>query len=158
MAEEAAIPVSVNEVPTNRLWWKSWQFYLALFLGPIFWLGYQYFEPANVHWAFDYRYLLLVLVYPLVEEVVFRGLLQGQLRNLSVMRAELAGVSLANVSASIVFMSTHLLVQETVIAAADIFPSMVFGFLFDRYRTILPGVLVHVFYNAGFFILWSDLG
>ena len=34
-------------------------------------------------------------------------------------------------------------------------PSLIFGYFRDRYRNIVPAVLLHVFYNTGFVLLFN---
>jgi len=57
----------------------DWQFYLCLLLGPISWSGIAYFQPMRADLGFSavawYQIVLIILVYPLLEEIVFRGLL-----------------------------------------------------------------------------------
>ncbi len=47
----------------------------------------------------------------------------------------------------------HLAAQAPALAAATFCPSLVFGYFRDRYDSIAPGAALHVFYNAGWFLL-----
>jgi len=86
---------------------------------------------------------------PLVEELVFRGALQGQLLRL-LGRQRLVGITLANAATTVVFFSVHLVAQQLVWAMAVVAPSLVFGHLRERLRSVWPVVLLHAVYNAGF--------
>ena len=97
-------------------------------------------------------WLLLVLVQPVLEELVFRGLLQGQLLRLGGTR-RLGPLSLANLATTVAFCALHLLAQPPAWALAVALPSLVFGHLRERLGSVLPAVVLHAFYNAGFGLL-----
>ncbi len=94
-----------------------------------------------------------VLVYPVVEELVFRGILQGQVLQLTTRdgRARRAGpVSWANMLVTLAFVALHLRAQPLAWALAVAVPSLVLGHLRERFASVWPPVLVHAVYNAGF--------
>ena len=130
-------------------------FGLALAAGPLAWLvlvltGLVGFSPSP---AADLPpLLLLVLVYPVMEELVFRLGIQGWLRRCEALARTWGGVTGSNIIASILFASFHLFYQTAGWGAAVFFPSLVFGFFLDRYNSVLPGILLHVWYNAGLVI------
>jgi uncharacterized protein len=90
-----------------------------------------------------------VLVAPIVEELVFRGLLQGQLLRLSAGR-RIGPLTLANLCTTAGFVAMHLAGQPPYWAFAVAVPSIVFGHLRERFGSVFPAVLLHAFYNAGF--------
>ena len=93
-----------------------------------------------------------VVVAPVLEELVFRGVLQGALLERPALARRRAGVSGANALASLAFAAAHLVSQSPPQAAAVLLPSLAFGACRDRYGSVVPGMLLHGFYNAGF--LW----
>ncbi len=96
------------------------------------------------------------LIYPLLEEIAFRGLLQGWLARLeSVERLSVAAISGANLVTSLLFAAAHLLHHSPLWAALVIGPSLVFGWFRDRYHSIVPGLLLHILYNSGYFLLFQ---
>ncbi|MDH5545922.1 MAG: JDVT-CTERM system glutamic-type intramembrane protease [Gammaproteobacteria bacterium] len=97
--------------------------------------------------------LMVVLIYPLLEELAFRGWLQGQLLRLNRLSVTLWLVSSANVLTSIVFAGVHIVAQHAMLAGLVFFPSLVFGLFRERYDSVLPSILLHAFYNFGWF-LW----
>lgn len=116
--------------------------WLGLAMGPAMYL------PTTV-WA----WASLVLVQPLLEELVFRGLLQGQAlawlqRNGRPMR--LGPLTLANLVVTLAFVALHLRAQPLAWALAVAVPSLVFGHLRERFASVWPAVGLHAFYNAGF--------
>lgn len=91
----------------------------------------------------------LLLVQPLVEELVFRGVLQGQLLRLGAAR-RIGPLTLANLATTAVFVALHLGAQPPAWALAVAVPSLLFGHLRERLGSVWPAVAVHAFYNAGF--------
>lgn len=92
--------------------------------------------------------LSLVLWQPLMEELLFRGVLQGQLDRTRWARRRIAGFSAANCATTVLFMLAHLVHHSPLWAAATIAPSLVFGYFRDRHRQVYPSVLLHGFYNG----------
>jgi membrane protease YdiL (CAAX protease family) len=90
----------------------------------------------------------LVLIQPLLEEVVLRGVLQGQLLRLTDHRR--AGpLSVANLITTAVFVVLHLGAQPLAWALAVAAPSLVFGHVRERFGSVWPAVALHALYNAG---------
>ncbi|MFM9881839.1 MAG: JDVT-CTERM system glutamic-type intramembrane protease MrtJ [Burkholderiales bacterium] len=134
----------------------------ALILGPIAWSLIAWWSNTGV--AFDFpprllsdepvRFALLVIAYPVLEEFVFRGWLQPALSS-RLHRRPLPGVSAANLATSCLFAVAHLWYHPPAIALATFFPSLVFGYMRDRYNHLLPAIALHAFYNAGYFWLFG---
>ena len=133
-------------------------FWLAVMAGPLCWLLlYLLLRPATPQWSWPLAapadYLLPVLFYPVLEEIVFRGLLQ-ELAQEFISRRTFGPLSLANLLTSLVFTGFHFLNHAPLWAALVFFPSLVFGFFKDRYGTLTAPILLHGFYNAGFLLLF----
>jgi len=119
-------------------WTLLWAFGLPLADG----------TPATMTLAYG------VVVYPLLEEIVFRGALQGTLLGVPALARRRLGLSGANVLASIAFAAAHLWSQPPSWAAAVLVPSLVFGHVYERHRRVGPAFALHAFYNAGFLLLF----
>jgi membrane protease YdiL (CAAX protease family) len=127
---------------------------LALMLALPVWLALGWFAGSSLRlpvgaWA----WVSLALVQPLLEELVFRGLLQGQALSLLARRGRalrLGPITLANALVTLAFVALHLRAQPLAWALAVAGPSLVFGHLRERFGSIWPAVLVHSVYNAGF--------
>lgn len=93
----------------------------------------------------------LVVWQPVVEELLFRGLLQGALRRTQFGSRTLVGLSLANVVTSLLFVLLHMLRHTLPWALAVFWPSLLFGLFRDRSDSTWPPIALHVAFNAAFF-------
>ena len=124
-------------------------------LGPMCWVLLQQLGLPLRHGGVSWKLLLVVaVVYPVLEEYVFRGGLQGALYRHTALSRSLLGVSFANLVTSIAFAAVHLFNQTPMWAALIFFPSLVFGWARDRYGNIQASVVLHMSYNAGFISLF----
>lgn len=129
------------------------QFLAALAAGPIVWgiltlllpVAADPGWPASRPWFF----LSIVLVYPFLEEVIFRGILQGWLLESERGRHRFGPVTVANAGAGVAFVLAHLINQPPSWALAVLVPALVFGYFRERHG-LWSAVLLHVFYNFGF--------
>jgi uncharacterized protein len=88
---------------------------------------------------------------PFAEEVFFRGFLQSNLLDTQRGKRRRYGVSLANLATSILFAALHFLHHPPVWALAVFFPSLLFGWMRERYGSVYPSFLLHAAFNAAFF-------
>jgi membrane protease YdiL (CAAX protease family) len=92
---------------------------------------------------------------PVVEELLFRGVIQGQLyRKWDVSRTFL-GLSYANWLTSLAFSAMHFFHHPPLWAIAVLVPSLVFGFFRDRDGSVLPAIALHAIYNAQYLLLFG---
>jgi membrane protease YdiL (CAAX protease family) len=89
----------------------------------------------------------LLLWYPVLEEILFRGILQGQLYKTKWGSSTLFNLSYANWVTSIIFASLHFIYHSPVWALLVVFPSLVFGYFRDIYNSIYPALALHLIYN-----------
>jgi len=134
----------------------DWLLGAAFLAAPFYWWVLTMFvnstsEPAESS-ADTKRLLLLVIVYPILEEIVFRGALQGWVRRKSWGLRHRFGVTTANILTSIVFAAFHLIRRPNIWSAGVILPGLVFGFFRDRYGNLYAPMALHIFYNAG--LIW----
>lgn len=143
----------------QRGWWRDPLFLMAAGAALVFWLGLAMTgSPVSaLGWPVQepQRLLLLALVYPVLEEIVFRGALQPALTSRVARWSWPGPVSLANVLSSLGFAALHLFHHSPAWAAAVFVPSLVFGFFRDRHRSVASPIVLHVFYNTGYFWLFG---
>lgn len=115
------------------------------------WQGYR----SGIHISAGQlpQFLLLVLLYPLLEEFIFRGLIQGGLRKYRPCRKSRKGISVANVLTSILFAALHLIAHPVLWAASVFVPSVLLGYFRDRYKSLIPSMVLHVGFNFGYFVI-----
>lgn len=145
----------------GRKLWQDRLFLLALLAGPLSWgILYLVLQPEP-QWGWPLvaplAYLLPVVVYPVLEEIVFRGLLQELVHDYISPRC-FGPLSVANLLTSLLFTAMHFLYHAPLWAALVFLPSLVFGFFKDRTGRLIAPILLHGFYNAGFLLLFTVPG
>ncbi len=109
-------------------------------------------EPADL---LTQRFIVVALVYPVLEEIVFRGVLQGWLLKQGWGQRKWAGLSGANVVTSLFFMALHVVRRPGMLSVGVFIPSLVFGFFRERYGNLYAPIALHIFYNAGFVLYFA---
>jgi len=136
---------------------RDWQFYLCVSLGPLGWLLLTLYLPLREDWTLSsitgLTLFLSVALYPILEEVVFRGLIQDWLTNLT-KRRHYGLLSAANLLTSGLFVLAHLIYQPWQWALLVIFPSLIFGYMKERHSSLRSPILLHSFYNLGFVLIF----
>jgi len=101
-------------------------------------------------------FIMLILVRPVLEEIVFRGLLQGWCLKLAWGKRDFYGLTAANIATSIVFTGLHFFTHAWLMAALVFIPSLLFGYFRDRYEGwLVPAIVLHCYFNAGYFLLYK---
>jgi uncharacterized protein len=125
-------------------------------LGPITWLAiiwFLAFQPLPWHVIWSAAFLSVALWQPLFEELLFRGVIQGQLLQPMWGRKTWIGLSLANLLTSLLFTLAHLASHSVSWSLLVFIPSLCFGFMRNRFGSVYPAIVLHAFYNAGYFLL-----
>ncbi len=143
----------------NRRVLPSPTFLALLSLGPLFWLTYYLYVQPRLQLLWPgrepIRFMLLVLVYPVLEELVFRGLVLEWLGRQ--VRIRWGVLSLANVMTSLLFAALHLIHQSLLWSALVFWPSLLFGYAKERYQTLWAPIILHGWFNLGFIWLFRPL-
>jgi len=138
-------------------WWDS-QFYLALLAGLIVLVVIYLFFPIHSdvirtgQWGLLFS---LILWQPFGEELLFRGIIQGQLSQLPWGQRSWFKISTANLLTSLAFVMLHLFYHPTLWAIAIFFPSLVFGYFRERHQSLYPAFALHSLYNLGYLVTAS---
>lgn len=131
-------------------------FLAAVAAGPIFFALLALFvvvTPVSLTQLFTWPYLYLAVAAPVMEELAFRGALQGWFLDYRWGRRRWLGLTGANRIVSVLFTAVHFLYHPPLWALAVLAPSLIFGHLRDRTKSVWPGVALHVIYNGGYFAL-----
>lgn len=122
-----------------------------MLLGPIVWLSLSLWLSSSGRPVSSQIVALVVVVYPVLEELAFRGFLQSWLVDKPVFKRQLLpGITAANFLTSILFAASHIVNQSLLWATLVFPPSLVFGYFRDRYNLVWPSIILHCWYNAGF--------
>jgi membrane protease YdiL (CAAX protease family) len=137
------------------------QFRAALIAAPVFWAALWFYAAPRTEWSWPLtapaQFLLLAVVYPVLEELVFRGALQGWLRSRGWGKSEWRQITAANVITSVAFALTHMMINPVYLSASVFIPSLIFGYFRDRYDQLHASVVLHVFYNVGYIWLFVSV-
>lgn len=125
---------------------------------PVWLLGYLWFAPAT-RWDWPVRFphelLALGLIYPVAEEVLFRGLVQPWLLHREALRRRRLGLSYANWITSTAFAGLHFFAHPPLAAVSVLLPSLAFGYFRDRHGSLCAPIFLHMYYNIGYFWIFS---
>jgi hypothetical protein len=135
-----------SEVGVGRCgkFYRDGRFLFALVLGMAVW-GVAWFVAPRFFTRLPYRDFMLmaslILWQPVLEELLFRGVIQGQVARQIWGNTRYFGLSSANLLTSVLFALMHLVYHAPLWAIAVFAPSLVFGYFRDRYQSIWPGLL-----------------
>jgi uncharacterized protein len=148
--------VSTLGLQPCRAFYREKGFLGALLAGGIFWLLLGLAFPVSpLSWPemMSWPFVSLVLVQPAAEELIFRGALQGTVARLAWGQWSWHGYTSANVVVSWLFMLGHWWQHPPFWALFVLLPSLLFGWLRDRYGSVYPAIVLHMVYNTGYFWL-----
>ncbi len=138
--------------------WRDPLFFVALAAALTYWLGLYLLtgRQPDLGWPLrePWRFVYPALLYPLVEELVFRGLIQD-LAHQHLRPWSLGPLTHANILTSLLFTALHFFSHPPLWAAAVLAPSLVFGLFKDRSGRLAAPILLHAFYNSGYFWLFA---
>lgn len=139
----------------NRIW-RDRQFLAAFLVPSLLLLAARLCTGAGLDsfvWPLQQpgRFFGLVLLWPVMEEIVFRGALQPRLTGSRWGGLRLVGVTAGNGVTSLLFAAAHLFAHPPLWAALVVLPSLLFGYFRDRHDCLLPPVFLHIAYNLGYY-------
>ena len=100
------------------------------------------------------QWLWALIIYPVSEEIIFRGGVQGALsRNLPT-RIRFAGLSIPNILTSTLFAVVHVWSHGDWLILLVFFPSIIFGLSYELSSKLIVPIALHSWYNLTG-ILWT---
>lgn len=141
----------------TRPFWVQYDFWLACSVALSFWLSIA----INRQFSFQVQtftsiLFFLIVVFPVLEEIVFRGLIQESIHNLllnyHIKTVLFNRLSSANLLTSLVFSASHLWSHTLLWAVAAFFPSLIFGYFKDKYQSLQASITLHMLYNFGYYL------
>jgi membrane protease YdiL (CAAX protease family) len=130
--------------------YRDYRFVIALLAGAlVLWLIHDLLPPFTHEIKFHWKlWLSLVIWQPIIEEILFRGIVQGQLRKTTWGQRAWLNISAANVLTSIMFVFMHMINNPPLFSISVIVPSLLFGYFRDRCNSVYPSILLHGAFNA----------
>jgi len=129
--------------------------FLFLLLAPVpLWI-YLYSTKATSYIYTVEFFITFALLYPIAEEVLFRGVMQPLLEKK--LPANNRTISTANVVTSLLFSTAHLINHSPLWALATFVPSLIYGYTMERYKTLYRPIILHCFYNAGYYAVAGQI-
>jgi membrane protease YdiL (CAAX protease family) len=134
----------------------------ALIAAPVVCLTYHLCcttHALELEALFDEKQILLwgVIIFPLIEELAFRGVIQEFIAAKTKRLPSLGYLSAANILTSLLFATLHLIYHQAVWILLVFIPSLLFGYFKEQYRRILPSIILHAFYNLNFILFVGSL-
>ena len=130
--------------------YRDAQFYAAVIAGIItLWLVYDFVPVFTTGLAIQWPLLISILLWqPFVEELLFRGIIQGQLYKQEWAQQAILKLTVANIVVSVLFVVMHLIGNPAIWSLAIFMPSLLFGYFRDRYNSVYPSMILHSAYNT----------
>lgn len=132
--------------PAPKRWWTDRQWLLALSVG----VALALLAGLLISTALaPVQWVLLLLLYPPLEEYVFRQLIQPLIqRHWPLCWRQL---SLANITTSVLFTLAHVAGRGLNLFSLTVFfPSLVFGYFRERHQQLASPIALHMAFNAAF--------
>lgn len=132
------------------------QYGAALLAAPVFcllYVGIFQQKTEDLYWLLNdaESFFFLILLYPVVEELTFRGVIQEYLAKKTEQWRSFLSLSVANLLTSLLFVLMHFVHHEPIWAVLVFFPSLLFGYFKEKFDRIIPSIVLHMFYNLSFF-------
>lgn len=119
-------------------------------------MGLWWWDHGNPPtWSYEQALLLfsLVLWQPVIEEIGFRGMLQGVLREQSGCQLFMGPLTVANLLTSTVFALAHLPTHPWFWIPGIFIISIILGYARDRSGSLFPAIGLHCYFNTGYFLV-----
>jgi membrane protease YdiL (CAAX protease family) len=150
--EQTLMTQKEKDLP-NRFY-TDWGFLGFLLLPVAIWL-IIYYQTGTVALFDGWSLIQVVLIYPVIEEIFFRGILQPWIAQR--WKQTLFKLSVANLITSSIFALLHLADHSALWALATFIPSLIFGYSLERYNRLLAPIILHGTYNGGYFLIGATL-
>ncbi|MBD3789056.1 MAG: JDVT-CTERM system CAAX-type protease [Campylobacterales bacterium] len=134
---------------------KELYYAAALIAAPLFCFFYSWLfgsQPVTTKELFFKKetFIWTLIIFPVIEELTFRGVIQEYIGRKTKQYLLFFHLSLANLLTSLLFSAIHLIYHAPLWAGLVFFPSLIFGYFKEQYQSIIPSILLHIFYNLNF--------
>ena len=134
----------------NTEWLKDTAFYIAILISipikvSIVLLNPYIKTPINL----SIHFIFFLLFISFSEELFFRGFLIPVFS--SFINNRFLFFSYSNIIVSIIFSISHIFLHNILWSALVFFPSLIYGYFREKYKSILPSIILHFLYNLIYF-------
>ena len=98
-------------------------------------------------------FINMVVLYPVFEEIIFRGFIQKELGRFPSLHKTFVYLSPANILTSTLFCLVHFFTWQSNVSLLVFFPSLIFGYLYEKYERLSIPIFIHGFYNLNWLML-----
>lgn len=110
---------------------------------------YPYMPVFSSELKLSWTLLISLIIWqPLIEELLFRGVIQGQASKYKWGQAKIFHVTSANIITSFLFVAIHLFNSLLLWSLAIFIPSLLYGYFKDLFNSVYPAIVLHGAYNA----------
>jgi len=88
-----------------------------------------------------------IVIYPVLEEVIFRGFLLEEFLLVAPFKKKYFSISIANIVCSLLFAISHGLFFMDWSALLVFLPSLLIGYLYEERRNLISAIALHSWYN-----------
>lgn len=124
---------------------------VALFAAPFFLVAIcillGILEPTRISNLTMLQGLNAIIIYPVLEEIIFRGFLLEELLLITTLKKKYLSVSFANIVCSLLFAASHAIFFMDWSALLVILPSLLIGYFYEEGRSLLSAIALHSWYN-----------
>ncbi|MCG5547571.1 JDVT-CTERM system glutamic-type intramembrane protease MrtJ [Halorhodospira halochloris] len=133
---------------TSQVLCDGWLYGVMLAALPLSFALVLFIEPASGPIELTPLSLLsFLIIFPVIEELAFRGLIQGLLLSRTVGRWRIGTVSVANLITTVLFACAHFPRGGWLLACGVVAPSLLLGLFRERHGRLLSPILLHIFFN-----------
>lgn len=137
-----------DKIQITRPYWRDPLYIVWLLLGCSVAALVGHFSIFSIGLYFSYANLLFIgVIYPILEEVTFRGFFMGLVLKFREARYSISGISGANLLTTLCFTFFHWATQQSVTAWWVIIPSLLFGWARERYDSLIAPIILHICFN-----------
>ena len=143
----------LEKLKDDIFWWIALLSVIPIYLLLILYIQKPLSLPTKFNHLWSTSFLFFSFLYPVLEEIIFRGALQSYAE--TIIKKNIWTLSYANILTSIIFCSLHFIYHPTLWAISVFVPSIIFGHFRDKYNSLTPPIILHIFYNASYFSIFG---
>ncbi len=129
--------------------YQDFRFISAVVAGPVvLWFIHGWVPVFSSGLVVTWYLLISILIWqPLIEELLFRGIIQGQFAKYKWGQPVILKFTVANIATSVLFAGMHMLHSSPMWSLMIFLPSLLYGYFRDEFKSVYPSMVLHSSYN-----------